>query len=86
MAKDKQLNRLSNFSVSEHRNDKDLNLGYDYRETLLDKSISSVLYGDDKRNKILKRINDLCVYMVDSVKNIKKTFIYSVPRNSRNIN
>ncbi len=84
--KSRPLNRISNFDIIEHRHDKDLNLGYDYRDTLLQKSVSSVLYGDPKRDNILKKINDLCVYMVDSVKIIKKTFVYSVSRNSRNIN
>jgi len=79
-------NRTSYFEIVENRNNENLQLGYDYRETLMEKSLSNYFFGDTKRINIIKEFNSLMVYLIDSVKNIKKTFVYSVPRNSRNIN
>ena len=53
---------------------------------VLKRTLSPVLYNDEKRVKILQKLDELFVNMIDNVKNIKKTFIYSVERNSRNIN
>ena len=82
----KHLNRNSYFEVAEHRLDENLQLGFDYRDKLMERSVSNYFYGDPKREDILKQFNDLYVYLIDSVKNIKKTFMLSVDRNSRNLN
>jgi len=79
-------NRMSYFEIVENRSNKNLQLGYDYQETLMEKSLSNYFFGDTKRINIIKEFNSLMVYLIDSVKNVKKTFMYSIPRNSRNIN
>jgi hypothetical protein len=79
-------NRTSYFEIVENRSNENLQLGYDYQETLMEKSLSNYFFGDTKRINIIKEFNSLMVYLIDSVKNVKKTFVYSVPRNSRNIN
>jgi hypothetical protein len=86
MSHNKYAIRDSYFDVAERRRDENHDLGFDYRNELLKRSTSSLLFNDEKRASILKYFNDLYVYMIDNVKNIKKTFVYSVPRNSRNIN
>lgn len=82
----KYVNRKSYFEVAESRRDANHDLGYDYRDKVMEKSLSGILFNDEKRSSIIMKFNDLMVMMIDSVKNIKKTFVYSVSRNSRNIN
>lgn len=80
------INRDSYFEKTERLHEYQESTGFDYREKLMEKSISNFFYGERKREGVIKNIEKLMVYMIDNVKNIKKTFVYSVNRNSRNIN
>lgn len=82
----KYINRESYFEFAENTNLYNPELGFDYRDSLLEKNISSFFFGEKKRESIIKNFEKLLVYLVDSVKNIRKTFVYSIERNSRNIN
>lgn len=82
----KYLLRQSLFSIVNSRNDKGRQLGYDYTDTLFEKSVSSYFYGEKKRVAIIKKIETLYVFLIDSVKNIKKTYFIAVNKNSRNLN
>lgn len=82
----KYITRKSLFEITESRKDANHQLGFDYREEVMNKSVSNYMFGDPKRDGVIKEINKLIVYLIDNVKNIKKTFMYVVPRNSRNIN
>ncbi len=77
--------RKSYFDAVSRRKNENQDLGYDYRDNLVQNSISKyILTG--KNVGIINEINKLYVYLVDSVKNIKKTFHYAIERNSRNLN
>jgi len=80
------LVRKSLFRHIQHRNDLGHQLGFDYEDKLLENSISSYFFGEEKRVSIIKNIEELYVFMVDGVKNIKKTFHIAIEKNSRNIN
>jgi len=82
----KHLNRKSYFKIPTSRRDEGRQLGFDYRDQLMSRSLSSFMFGDKKRDDMIAKLNDLFVYMIDSVKNIKKTFNFAIKRNSRNIN
>ena len=77
--------RKSYFDAPNHRKDDNQDLGYDYRNDLLQKSISKYILSG-KNVGIINEFNKLYVYLVDSAKNIKKTFNYAIDRNSRNLN
>jgi hypothetical protein len=81
-------NRQSYFDIAETRKDAGHDLGFDYHKNnaLVEKTLSGYLFGVDKRQGMVYEIGNLMVFLIDSVKNIKKTFVYSVSRNSRNIN
>lgn len=85
MDRKRYANRPSYFDqVNERRNDNQ-DLGYDYRESLLQRSLSKYMQtGNNKA--IIAEMNKLYVFMLDSVKNIKKTFHYAMDRNTRNLN
>jgi len=82
----KHLNRKSYFEIPHSRRDEGQQLGFDYREKLMKQSLSNFMFGDKKRDDMIGQLNDLMVYLIDSVKNIKKTFNFAIKRNSRNLN
>jgi hypothetical protein len=84
--KNRHLIRPSYFEAAEKRVAEGQQLGFDYRGKLYEKSISPLILADKKRNSIISKMDKLMVFLVDSVKNIKKTFNYAVQRNSRDIN
>lgn len=63
-----------------------LQLGFDYREQIYKKSVSNIILADKKRNLIIQKMDKMICFLIDSVKNIKKTYNYSISRNSRDLN
>ena len=63
-----------------------LQLGFDYREQIYKKSVSNIILADEKRNLIIQKMDKMICFLIDSVKNIKKTYNYSISRNSRDLN
>ena len=63
-----------------------LQLGFDYREQIYKKSVSNKILADEKRNLIIQKMDKMICFLIDSVKNIKKTYNYSISRNSRDLN
>ena len=86
MGKNSYTTRKSYFDEVNNRKDENHQLGFDYRDQLMKRSLSNFMFGDEKRDGILEQFNDLYVYLIDSAKNIKKTFNIAIKRNSRNIN
>ncbi len=60
--------------------------GYDYSKTLIKKSVSPYLYNNEKLAGFLDTLNDIMVYMVNSVKYIRNYFNYAVPKDYQKIN
>ena len=60
--------------------------GYDYSKTLIKKSVSPYLYNNKKLAGFLDTLNDIMVYMVNSVKYIRNYFNYAVPKDYQKIN
>jgi len=85
MADNKYLIRKSYFDIANSRKDNNHQLGYDYREDLMNNSLSNYMFSG-KNIGIIKQFNDLSVYLIDAAKNVKKTFNFATDRNSRNIN
>ena len=88
MGKNKYIQRPSYFEAAEVRKDDGHDLGFDYTEkgVVVQNTLSNYFFGDELREGMINQFGILWVYLIDSVKNIKKTFVYSVKRNSRNIN
>ena len=88
MGHKKYTTRPSYFDVAETRNDENHDLGFDYTKdnALVQKTLSNYFFGEINRERMINQFGTLWAYLIDSVKNIKKTFVYSVSRNSRNIN
>ena len=84
--KNRHLTRESYFDKAENRVKEGQQLGFDYRGKLYEKSVSSLVMADPKRKSIIQKMDELVTYLVESVKNIKKTYNYAVGRKSRDIN
>jgi len=80
----KDIEKLDKFLLS--RNNKLLYRGYDYHGKVLYRTLSNVLFSDEKRTKILLKISELLEYLIDSVKNIKKSYYYVFDKNDIDFN
>lgn len=70
-----------NFSENlRHRNDSRLHEGYSFRGNVIWNSVSNTFYKEDKRKGILNAIEVAIVHLIDSVKDIKKTFNWVIDK------
>lgn len=61
-----------------HKHDTDLpEMGYNYTENLLSKTVSPVLYKNDNNIVFLDKLNDMMVSIIDSVLPTRNIFFYS---------
>lgn len=74
------------YDVAEHLRDKIDHKGYDYKETLFKKSMSSFLFREEKRAAILGYMQTVMFELIERVKQIKNHVNYVVGKNYRNKN
>lgn len=82
----KYLTRESYYQYMIHVQDDLKNTGYDWRNNLFKKSVSTYLLSDPKREGILNQIQKMMVYMIDRVSMIKKAMNYTVDKNYKYLN
>lgn len=70
----------------ESRHDSLLNKGFDYKNIVLKRTLSSALYLESKRKMILEKLEEPITYIINSIKNIKKSYNWTVPMDYENIN
>ena len=68
------------------RKDALLNRGYDWRGRILKTSISPYMFGSLRRTFHILNLERLLDYTLDSVKVIKKTFMWVYPKGFRDFN
>ena len=70
-----------------HRSDNIKYTGFNYRDgQVLRKSLSNVLYLDEKRGAILDYYSEVLEWIIDHIKMIKKTYNYILPKYYRDFN
>ena len=82
----RHLVRAPYFEQAEHFNDKFLNLGYDYRGKLLQKTTSKQLWANPLQTSLFGRLEGMLTMVLEDVKSIKKTFSFAHDRDSTQIN
>jgi hypothetical protein len=82
----KYLTRESYYQYMIHLQDDLKNTGYDWRNKLFDKSLSTYLLSDPKRSFIMGQMQRLMVYIIDKVSMIKKAVNYTVDKNYKYLN
>jgi hypothetical protein len=84
--KGKYLIRESYYQYMIHLQDDLKNTGFDWRNNLMQKSVSQYLLADPKRNEIIGQIQTLLIFLIDKISNIKKAVNYTVDKNYKYLN
>lgn len=82
----KHLSRLPYYDQAKHYNDNYINLGYDYRGKLLQKTTSKELWSNPLQISLFGRIEGMLTMVLEQVKSIKKAFSFAHSRDTTNIN
>lgn len=74
------------YSLTHHKSNN--NTGFDYHKEgiLMKKVVSNHLLKEPTMSGFLSELSKIFAYLVDSVKNIKRTFIYSVDKDNIDFN
>lgn len=73
-------------SILEQTEDNIKHVGFEYRDSIFEKTMSNVLFLEPKRASILKMFDKVWIKLVDEIKMIKKTFNFTLDKNYRNFN
>jgi hypothetical protein len=79
-------NKKSVHYYASHSNDIYTDLGFNYRGRILTKTLSPVLLRNDKTRAILSNVEDILCYLIDSVKQIKLHYMFSLDKKDTNVN
>ena len=78
--------KQSVYSVAEHRLDDIKHRGFDYRDRLFERTMSSYVLREQKRTGILQRMEAVMYQLIERVKDIKNHANYTVPKDHRDKN
>jgi|CZCB01.1.fsa_nt_gi hypothetical protein len=78
--------KKSYFKISRSVLDDYKNLGFNYEGQIFKRTLSSAFFGDKKRVDILNEFEKMIFFLIEQVKNIKKTFNYTIDKDSNKIN
>lgn len=82
---DPHNNQVSLYDATNSSENNLKNLGYDYTETLMRKTVSNYLYRNTKIAGFLEKLNAYMVQHVNLVKYIRVYYNYTVPKNYQKI-
>lgn len=82
----KYLVRDSYYQYMLHTQDNLLNTGHDWRSNLFTRTLSTYMLSDPKRRTIIGQFQQLMVYAINRVSNIKKAMNYTVDKNYKYLN
>jgi hypothetical protein len=78
--------RKSLYKVARTYGENRKNVGYDYTDTVLKKTMSNHMFRNQTLIDFLGFVNDIWVKMIDSIKSYKIFKTYSVDKDYKNIN
>jgi hypothetical protein len=84
--KGKYLIRESYYQYMIHLQDDLKNTGFDWRNNLMQKSVSQYLLADPKRLEIINQMQTLLIFLIDKISSIKKAVNYTVDKNYKYLN
>ena len=79
-------NKRSAHYYASHNNDIYTDLGFDYHGSILKKTLSPVIFRNIKTRAILEKVEDIVCYLIDSVKQVKLHYMFSLNKKDININ
>jgi len=72
--------------TANHIKDYFTDLGYDYRGHIYEKSVSPEILKNENNKRILSYVENMIIFLIDAVKQIKLSYLISLDKNDRNIN
>lgn len=73
-----ELNEIPEMYALRHKHDTDLpEMGYDYSENLLKKTLSPVLYNNDNNIEFLDKLSYMMVSLIETVLPTRNIFFFS---------
>ena len=69
-----------------HHQDIYTELGFDYHGNIFKKTISKVILQNKINQAILSKIEPMITYLIDTVKQIKLQYMFSLDKNSKDLN
>lgn len=73
------------YDIMNSINDKGLWNGYNYKNSIFKKTLSNVIFRDPTKESILNSMQRVVFGLIESVKQIKNHFNYTVPRNNKRV-
>lgn len=74
------------YNVSEHRLDVLKNNGFDYKGQIFNRTLSPYLFNEAKRGNIILQFEKTFQFLIDSTKNIKKQFNFTLSKHETRYN
>lgn len=74
------------YDLANGRNDNVQNLGFDYKDQILKRTVSPYLFMDPVRSGMLQQFENWLYFLVESVKLLKTYYNFTVTKNYRKIN
>lgn len=74
------------YNVSEHRLDVLNNMGFNYNGQIFNRTLSPYLFNEAKRANILIQFEKTFQFLIDSTKNIKKQFNFTLSKHETRYN
>jgi hypothetical protein len=78
--------KKSLYETAEHSRDDIKNKGFDYHGRIFEKTMSSLIFREEKRSGILASLEEIYYEMIQRVKTIKLHFDYAKKKNYRDFN
>lgn len=72
------------FDIRDGYNDK-VKEGFDYKDKIMEKTLSNVIFRDPTKESILIEMQRIIFGLIESVKQIKNFFNYTVPKNNKRV-
>jgi len=73
------------FDVRDSINDENIKNGFDYREQIFSRTMSTVMFRDPRKVEILNSIQKVVFALIESVKQIRNSINYTVPYNNKRV-
>lgn len=78
--------RNSLYEVTKHRLDVLDNTGFDYKGKIFSRTMSPYIFNESKRASILTELEKTFQFLIDSTKNIKKQFNFTLDKHETRYN
>mgnify|MGYP006898481425 CR=1 FL=1 len=71
-------NQIPEMYILRHKHDTYLpEMGYDYSNNLLNKTLSAVLFNNEKTSFFLEKYNDMVLSLIESILPVRNLFFYT---------